>query len=118
MGALSRVEVQKMMNRANCFVLSSDAETFGVVLIEALSQGTPVIATKCGGTEEIITEENGILVEKDHIGILADAMARMAKNIRNYDPERIRENCLKRYGSEAFIKQMNDIFKEILSRKK
>ncbi len=51
LGALNRIQVRNLMRDSKYFVLSSHIETFGVVVIEALSQGAAVVATKCGGPE-------------------------------------------------------------------
>lgn len=46
------------------FVLPTDKESFGYVLIEAMAKGKPVIATNQGGPKEIIVENrNGYLIE-------------------------------------------------------
>ena len=71
MGTLQREEVSVLMRQSQCFVLASQYETFGVVVIEALASGIPVICTRCGGPEEVVTKEVGILVEKDNIEALA-----------------------------------------------
>jgi glycosyltransferase involved in cell wall biosynthesis len=68
------------MRGADIFVLSSLWEGFGNVIIEAMSEGTPVIATRCpSGPEEIITDEvNGLLVPPRDSDSLANAMERLA----------------------------------------
>lgn len=58
LGMLDKKGVRDAMWRANTFVLSSFVETFGVVLIEAMSTGLPVIATRCGGPEGIVPADN------------------------------------------------------------
>jgi len=73
-GALSREGVRLLMAESAFFVLSSHVETFGVVVIEALSQGTPVVATKCGGPESILTQEDGYLVDVNNVDALVDGM--------------------------------------------
>ena len=90
-GALSRENVQLFMAESACFVLSSHVETFGVVVIEALSQGIPVIATKCGGPESIIVPGDGILVEVANVNALAQAMNEVVENTKLYDPDSIRQ---------------------------
>src|SRR5437867_4480004 len=83
-GVLDRDAVRQRMWDANALVLSSDFETFGVALIEALATGMPVITTRCGGPEEIVTPELGTLVECNDEPALARAMNDMLG--RDFDP--------------------------------
>ncbi|MEM2338894.1 MAG: glycosyltransferase, partial [Nitrososphaerales archaeon] len=64
LGMLDRYQVRENMWRANVFVLPSYYETFGVVLIEAMATGLPVIATRCGGPEDFVNPKEGSFVEK------------------------------------------------------
>ena len=96
-GALSREEVASWMNKCDIFVLPSRYETFGVVYIEALASGKPVIATFNGGAEDIINEEVGVLVEIDNVNKLAQAMEKVRENYNKYNPEAL--TLLKKYDN-------------------
>ena len=114
-GALSRENVQLFMAESACFVLSSHVETFGVVVIEALSQGIPVIATKCGGPESIIVPGDGILVEVANVNALAQAMKEVVENPELYESDSIRQRCLERFSEKAFILRVEEIYKHCIA---
>lgn len=70
--------VLAFVRAADVFVLSSHTEGLSHVLLEALSVGTPVVATTVGGNTEILTgEQNGLLVPPGDAAALAEAIARL-----------------------------------------
>jgi len=111
LGQLSQERVRDEMMKSNCFVLSSNFETFGVVLIEALACGLPLIATKCGGPEDIVNKENGILIDVDNQPQLEDAMITMYKNASKYDKEKLRSDAKERFGEKAFVENVMKYYK-------
>jgi glycosyltransferase involved in cell wall biosynthesis len=113
-GPLVRSEVPEWMSAGDAFVVSSRLETFGVVVIEALAMGLPVVATRCGGPEFIVGSDDGVLVPPDDPAALAEALARVRKDHANYDPEALRERCVQRFGEEAVVKQLLEIYREVL----
>ena len=114
LGALSRDDVSKWMNKCDCFVLPSRYETFGVVYIEALASGRPVIGALNGGAEDIINNLNGYLIPIDDIDILAEKMIEVYDNIESYDEEEIRIDCLKRFSPEVIVNKIISVYKEVL----
>ena len=59
------------------FVHASDAEPFGIVVVEAMALGKPVVAGAGGGPAEIIADgETGLLTPYDDAGSLANAVLR------------------------------------------
>lgn len=113
LGMLKREQVVEEMNRMDAFVLSSQYETFGVVVAEALAKGKPVIATRCGGPEDIVLQGDGLLVEKDNVEEFASALRDMRENINKYDSITIRQRCQQRYGEEAIAARLLAIYREI-----
>jgi glycosyltransferase involved in cell wall biosynthesis len=96
------------------FVLASRDETFGVVIVEAMSCGLPVIATKCGGPEEIITGDTGVLVEKENPEKLAQAITYMSENLGSFNRESIRKYAQEKYGRESFVSSITKIYQDVL----
>ena len=110
-GFLAKQEVREHMNRAAIFVLPSDVETFGVVLIEAMAMGLPVVSTKSGGPEDIVTEMTGLLVEKE-VTSLAEGICTVINNRYRYDSQLIRQHVLDNFSgpvlSEKYIRLYGD----------
>ena len=102
------------MQAADCFVLSSLRETFGVVLIEALASGTPIISTRCGGTDDVVTETNGLLVDTADDTALGNAMVYMFEHKDQYQPMVLREECRARFGKDPFLKRISHFYNTAL----
>jgi glycosyltransferase involved in cell wall biosynthesis len=115
LGAIPRDAVREAMWAANCFVLPSHAENFGVVLIEALSTGLPVISTRCGGPEDIISDRVGILLSPGDEKGLSDALS-TTRNSPAPDPEAIREYAIARYGYAAVGPRLRDFYRSVLNK--
>ena len=69
---------------ADLFVLASENETFGLVYIESMACGTPVIGTNIGGVPEVITDNyDGFLVESDNPSILTQKIEKLLYDENN-----------------------------------
>ncbi|MBE8221565.1 MAG: glycosyltransferase family 4 protein [Bdellovibrionales bacterium] len=69
------------LDSIDLYILPSKSETFGMVVIEAMAKKKIVIATKCGGPENIITNNtDGYLVDKQNSLALANKLEELIKN--------------------------------------
>lgn len=114
LGRLSREEMQEEMKRANCFVLPSWYEAFGVVLIEAMATGLPVIASRSGGPDAMVNTDNGLLIDPGSAGKLAGAMQDMMSHIDRYSARAIREQTLQKYGQIPVMEQYGRLILQLL----
>ena len=74
-----RTDIQLLLHAADFFCLATQSEGLGSSILEAMSAGLPVVATRVGGVPEIVEDgATGILVPPADPGALAGAMARMA----------------------------------------
>jgi glycosyltransferase involved in cell wall biosynthesis len=113
LGPMNRSQVRDQMQRCDVFVLPSLQETFGVVLVEAMACGKPVIATRCGGPEFVVTKENGILVDIGDSKALANVMERFIARRVCFDPARVRQTISERFGENAFLEKISEIYKDL-----
>lgn len=113
LGALSREEVSNEMRNCDVFALPSEHETFGVVYIEALACGKPVIGADNGGAEDIIREENGIIAKKKNVKDLAKAMRLIKKNYSIYDKYEIREKTIFSYSEKVLVEKLKGVYKKV-----
>ena len=110
LGSLDRAGVKEWMNRSDVFVLSSLHETFGVVVGEAMACGKPVISTRCGGPEFVVTDETGVLVDVASAESLARAMAEFMRGRVSFDAANIRRSVVERFGADAFLRNITAVY--------
>ena len=112
-GYQKKPAVAEMLRHHHALVLSSEVETFGVALVEAMTAGLPVIATRCGGPESIVSLETGILVKRNDSVKLAKAMQKIIDRYSTYDPNKIRQIALEEYGDKAYVAHIADTINSI-----
>ena len=115
LGQLDRAGVVRLLREAAIFAHPSNSESFGVVLIEALAFGVPVVATASGGPEDIITSDVGRLVPTHGAEQFAEALTNVFERRTDFCPTRIREDCRARFGPEVFAATMLAIYREAVS---
>ncbi|MGI0129184.1 MAG: glycosyltransferase family 4 protein [Thermoplasmata archaeon] len=100
-------------------VLPSEYEAFGLVLLESLAQGTPVIATRVGGIPEFIEDDrSGILVPPGQVTPLAEAMRRLwadpalAKRLGRHG----RTEVVPRYTWDRAVDELEVVYRGVLDR--
>ena len=106
-------EIAQLMRESALVVLPSRAESFGAVLVEALASGTPVVATRCGGPEDIVDSSVGVLVPPDDPEALAGAMAGVLDRAEAYAPDALRRHALERFSWETSVARVLDVYRSV-----
>ncbi|ROL87343.1 MULTISPECIES: glycosyltransferase [Pseudomonas] len=96
-------EARRYFRAFDAFALSSDHEPFGMVLLEAMAAGVPLLATACGGAKEVV-EGVGILFplgDAEHMAQGLQHLAGMDENQRLLCAELMFERLRERFSDRA-----------------
>jgi glycogen synthase len=108
LGRLPDDEVESWLRRATVFVAPSLYESFGLIFLEAMRWGTPVVGTRAGGIPEIVEDgQSGLLVPPEDPPALAGAIVRMLR-----DP-----NLRQRLGSAGRVRVEREFSVELMARR-
>jgi glycosyltransferase involved in cell wall biosynthesis len=96
--------------------MNSRFETFSLICAEAMSCGKPVLATRCGGPDDFVTGETGILIEPDNDLQLRDNFRHMLFHYGDYDSEMVKRHAEQYFSagivSEGFDKMYDAVMKQ------
>ena len=109
-----RKDVCAVMNDFDIFILTSDNEPFGRVLIEALSLNLPIVSTNNGGAPEIIKNElNGVLVQYNDIESLTQGITYILEdvNTREYMKENNRLYAKQHFSIQTHVSMVQNLYK-------
>ena len=114
-GKLYRKEVKQALDACHCFVLASKYETFGVVLIESLACGRPVVITDSGGPRDFITEEHGVVIEKHEAAYLAEAIGHVMDHYNSYDQQKMVDYCREKFDKKKITGEILSVYRKVLA---
>lgn len=116
-GFASRPEIHQIAHSCDCAVLSSDRETFGLMALEGLAAGRPVVTTRCNGPEFLVdSEELGRTVEKGSVEALAQAMLEVVCQRGSFDSDYIKKHTYERFSCTAVAPRFPDLYRSIAHR--
>ncbi len=109
LGFQSDENLKTYLQKAKAFVFAAE-EDFGIILVEAMSTGTPVIAYNKGGAKETVIEnKTGLFFEKQEVQHIIDAVHTF--ETKEFDPKKIREHALK-FSCSRFKKEFQEYVEE------
>lgn len=111
-GRLSDRELKGLMSRCRAFVFPA-YEDFGIVAVEAMAAGLPVVAYGAGGASESVLPEFGVLFHAQTVEAVTDALEQL--NGRTFDPEAMRRHAM-RFDRDRFRQEYREAVEAAVSR--
>ena len=114
-----RRDVPRLMGAADVFVMSSLWEGFGLVFLEAMSAGVPVLATRVSGVPEVVADgETGLLVPPREERPLAEGMLRLARDpeLRTALGRAGRARVRERFGLDRMVDETIEVYRSLAAR--
>jgi D-inositol-3-phosphate glycosyltransferase len=115
-GRIDHGRLPLFYSAADLLVLPSTYESFGLVTLESLACGTPVVATRVGGAAAIIEEGvNGALIDGSDRGVLADGIERVLARVRGgrLSVRRVRQSVAP-YSWKHVASAIVSVYKDVL----
>lgn len=117
LGVQTQQQLIRLYQKATMFVCPSISEPFGIVNLEAMACGTPVVASNVGGIPEVVRGKvNGLLVPPGEPEALASAIEVLLedKSLRTQFGSEGRKWVVESFSSEAVAKRLLDLYAELL----
>jgi len=109
--------ITDILSTLDVFVLSSKSEGFSRALLEAMSSGMPIIASKIGEIEEaVVDRENGILVDISDVSKMASAILKLAENpnLRKDIGQKNRALAEKQFSLSTHTRKIESLYYRLL----
>lgn len=116
-GDQTQENLSKLYNIADVLAVPSRVEGFGLVAIEALACGTPVVATNKGGMTDFINDKVGALVDVEDEVMLEKEISKILNGNRTFNRLELSQYAQNNYSQEAVINDLINIYKDIIDNK-
>lgn len=110
-----RADVKRLYSAADAFIISSRSEGLPMVLLEAMTAGLPVIATRVGGIPDALPDNCGLLVEPGQPSQLAGGMLQLLKggeNLCELMGRAARARAIRKFGVGRMVERYLEVYLE------
>jgi len=110
---LGKIENHLLTNyyrNSDFYILNSNFETLNISTIEALMHGLPVVASKCGGPQDYLNQQNSIQVNTKDMNDLVRGINEMIKHFSKYDRKIIKLEIEKLYNEKVVLESLRKLY--------
>ena len=106
-------ELAALYSSSDFFLLTSNYETFGVVLLEALACGLPIVASNAGAIPELVDQSNGKLFTSGNVVEAKNAIIEMLHDYAFYNRLAIKQSAQNRFSSSVIAEQFSKLYHQL-----
>src|SRR6266700_2898119 len=122
-GYIPDYELRSFYNLCDVFAMPSKGEGFGIVFLEALACGTPVIAGNTDGSvDAVLNGRLGVLVNPENVDEIANALVQVLSKSHVLEalqqPEELRRGVIDAYGYNRFVERVGQMIKPFVDQSK
>ena len=107
-----KAELSKLYNFADVYLHLSTEDTFGLVIAEAMSCGTPAVVNNVTACPEVVGENCGYAVEPRNISQMIESVKLIEVNGKSYYSEQARKRVLENFDNKTNIQKIINVYKE------
>lgn len=111
---LSKNEVIDELQRSDIYCQCSRYETFSIICAEAISTGTPVVASNVGGIKDFVNEKNGVLVSQNDAESWALAIEKTIQENDHFEMHSMSREILEKFSPSAVGSRFFNFFESII----
>ncbi len=113
-------DLPRIFRNSDVFILTSLAESFGIVFLEAMSCALPIIGGDTGGIPGIISEDNGILVQPTDVNDIKNAILRLMHepDLRKKMGQKNRQKMIEKYSWRHVAEEYSNVYRRSLKKEK
>ncbi|MEQ3038634.1 glycosyltransferase family 4 protein [Thomasclavelia ramosa] len=115
-GNCNKDKVYDIIGQMDFGLSTSLIECSGVSVQEALMLGKPMVVTKSGGADSLVTNDNAIIVEKGSEIAIANGIIKMIDNLKSYNSDQIKKYAIEKFEISQISDKYYTIYKEITNQ--
>lgn len=109
-------KMYSIMSQMDFTISASLFESAGVAVQESQLLGKPVVVTKSGGANSLVTEDTAIVVEKGSVDALVDGIKEMSGALSTFDSAKIRKYALSQFEIDEVSQKYMEVYTSILKK--
>jgi len=107
-------DLREIYNISDVCAVPSKQEAFGLVALEAIACGTPVVASNQGGIPDFVTEDVGTLIETGNVNQLADEIIKIITKNKKYKNRKLAKYAKNNYRQDLLIDKLIEEYKKVI----